>query len=403
MNSLLKLLFLLLGGMSLAQTPITLEEAHQKALDNNMNLKTGQLRIDFQEKIKQTATGIDPLTITGEVGQLNSIYVDHAFSVNQSLRLPKFYQKQKEMLMEEWKNAVLNLNLQKWQLKKEIALVYNQLNYLDEKEKLLKKADSLYSAYYQKAVLRLKAGESNILEKTTAENYRSQAEIQINNLQQDREIAIRQFNFLINDTNVYTNMKSDFYAPLAIEAPIPSEQSVFMQSLEQQRHTEKAKLEAEKTKLLPTLSFGLSSGTQYGIGADDRFYNHSRRFQSGMVGIGLPVFNRAQKAAIEGQKINQMIAENNYQLGWLNLKNQYAKAYGNYLKLKNETEYYQKQGEANAKTIMFTANLLLKEGETNYLEYSILVNQALDLMNRHIDAQKALNDSLIELQSLSEN
>ncbi|MPN53610.1 hypothetical protein SDC9_201274 [bioreactor metagenome] len=54
----------------------------------------------------------------------------------------------------------------------------------------------------------------------------------------------------------------------------------------------------------------------------------------------------------------------------------------------------------NAETILFTANLLLKEGETNYLEYTILVNQSLDIQNKYIDAQKLLNEKIIELNSL---
>jgi hypothetical protein len=42
-----------------------------------------------------------------------------------------------------------------------------------------------------------------------------------------------------------------------------------------------------------------------------------------MIGVGIPVFNSAQKSVIEAQKMNQQIAENNYQLGLVNLKNQY--------------------------------------------------------------------------------
>ena len=49
---------------------------------------------------------------------------------------------------------------------------------------------------------------------------------------------------------------------------------------------------------------------------------------------------------------------------------------------------------------MFTANLLQKEGEINYLEYTMLVNQSLDIQNKYIDAQKLLNEKIVELNSL---
>ena len=50
---------------------------------------------------------------------------------------------------------------------------------------------------------------------------------------------------------------------------------------------------------------------------------------------------------------------------------------------------------------MFTANLLLKEGEINYLEYSTLVNQALDIKNRYLETQNQLNQKMIEFTYLT--
>ncbi len=75
-------------------------------------------------------------------------------------------------------------SLEKWQLKREISLIYNQLCYLDEKEALLKKIEQIYQQYFSRANLRLQKGESNILEKTTAENFKAQAEIQVNNIKE---------------------------------------------------------------------------------------------------------------------------------------------------------------------------------------------------------------------------
>lgn len=386
--------------IGLSQTSISLETAYEKALNNNLNVKSGQLRINYQDKIKNSYAVMDPLNISGEIGQMNSAYVDNGISVNQTLRLPSFYKSQKQVLLEEWKNAALTLDVQKWQLKREITLIYNSLNYYDEKQKLLKQAQDIYSEYYKKSELRLKAGESNILEKTTAENYRSQAEIQIQSLLKDRDVALYQFNYLIDDGEIYTNQKEDFYKMNFIFDKNYAGNPLVLKQLEQQKNIENAKLEAEKKKLLPSFNVGLKSMTMRGNGADDKNYDGMHRFQSGVIGVGLPIFNSAQKSLIEGQKINQQIAENNYQLAVRNLKNQYAKSYGEYQKLKSEIEYHQTKGLKNAETIMFTANLLQKEGEINYLEYTMLVNQSLDIQNKYIDAQKLLNEKIIDLNSL---
>jgi len=396
--------FLVFIGIQLkAQTQISLESAYEKAFKNNLNLKTGQLRIDYQDKIKKSYAIVDPLNISGEIGQINSAYTDNKFSVNQTLRLPGFYNKHKQVLIEEWKNSMLTLDVQKWQLKREIALIYNELNYQDEKKKLLLRADSIYTNYYQRAELRLKKGESNILEKTTAENYRSQAEIQLVNLKKDREVSLYQFNYLINDETIYANENLNFY-----EMNIPNQDlnyagnPIVLKQLEQQKNIELAKLNAEKSKLLPTFNLAYNNSSMFGNGADNQFYEKSARFHSGMIGVGIPLFNGAQKSLIEGQKINQLIAENNFELGSKNLKNQYASLFGEYEKLKSETDYYKTKGLKNAEIIMKTANRLYYEGEINYLEWSILINQSLEIQNKLIDTQKLLNEKAIQLNNLTQ-
>ena len=391
----------LLFGIGFSQTPISLEIAIDKAFKNNLNIKSGTLRIDYQNKMQKSAVIIDPLNISGEIGQMNSFYVDNKFSVSQTIRLPKFYNAQKTVLMEEYKNSLLHLDLQKWQLKKEISLVYNELNYFNEKKKLLKKADSIFTQYFNRADLRLKKGESNLLEKATAENLRSQAEMQLKSLEKDREISIQKLSFLINDGSFYQNENSK-YGILNLEN-LNAEYAgnpLILKQLEQEKNIQNAKLLAEKAKLSPSLNLGVNSMTMKGNGADEKYYNATHRFQSGFVGVGIPVFNSAQKSVIEAQKVNQLIAENNYQLGLINLKNQYLQNLRQFQKLNDEISYYQKTGLQNSENILKTANNQYFNGEINYLEWTLLVTQAFEIQNKYIDRLKETNDKIIEINSL---
>ena len=391
----------LLFGIGFSQTPISLEIAIDKAFKNNLNIKSGTLRIDYQNKMQKSAVIIDPLNISGEIGQMNSFYVDNKFSVSQTIRLPKFYNAQKTVLMEEYKNSLLHLDLQKWQLKKEISLVYNELNYFNEKKKLLKKADSIFTQYFNRADLRLKKGESNLLEKATAENLRSQAEMQLKSLEKDREISIQKLSFLINDGTFYQNENAK-YGILNLEN-LNAEYAgnpLVLKQLEQEKNIQNAKLLAEKAKLSPSLNLGVNSMTMKGNGADEKYYNGTHRFQSGFVGVGIPVFNSAQKSVIEAQKVNQLIAENNYQLGLINLKNQYLQNLRQFQKLNDEISYYQKTGLQNSESILKTANNQYFNGEINYLEWTLLVTQAFEIQNKYIDRLKETNDKIIEINSL---
>ena len=400
-NNFLKIVMFLIFGFGFSQTPISLENAINKAFSNNLNIKSGELKINYQEKLKGSAVTIDPLNISAEIGQINSAYTDNRFSINQTIRLPKFYNAQKTLLLEEWKSSVLNLNLQKWQLKKEISLVYNDLKYLDEKKKLLKKADSIFTQYYNRAELRLKKGESNLLEKATAENLKSQANMQLKALEKDKEIALQKLNYLINDGTFYQNEKGK-YKILNFESLSTdyAGNPLVLKQLEQEKNIQNAKLATEKTKLIPSFNLAYNNTSMYGNGADDKFYNHSTRFHSGMIGVGIPVFNSAQKSVIEAQKINQQIAENNYQLGLVNLKNQFSQYYGQFQKLNEEIDYYQKTGLNNSESIFKTANNQYFNGEINYLEWTLLVTQAFDIENKYVDKLKELNDNIIELNAL---
>ena len=400
-NKFLKITMFLIFGIGFSQTPISLETAIDKAFKNNLNIKSGTLRIDYQNKMQKSAVIIDPLNISAEIGQMNSFYVDNKFSVSQTIRLPKFYNAQKTVLMEEYKNSLLHLDLQKWQLKKEISLVYNELNYFNEKKKLLKKADSIFTQYFNRADLRLKKGESNLLEKATAENLRSQAEMQLKSLEKDREISIQKLSFLINDGTFYQNENTN-YGILNLEN-LNAEYAgnpLILKQLEQEKNIQNAKLLAEKAKLSPSLNLGVNSMTMKGNGADEKYYNATHRFQSGFVGVGIPVFNSAQKSVIEAQKVNQLIAENNYQLGLINLKNQYLQNLRQFQKLNDEISYYQKTGLQNSESILKTANNQYFNGEINYLEWTLLVTQAFEIQNKYIDRLKETNDKIIEINSL---
>lgn len=379
-----------------AQQKISLDQAIELGYQNNLNLKTRVLKVDYHEKMKKSYATIDPLGIEGELGQFNSEKTDNRISISQNLRLPGFYKKQKQVLLEEWKNANLGVEIQKLALKKEISLVYNELNYQDEKRKLLEKTDSLYAQYYKKATLRLKKGESNILEKTTAENYRAQAKIQLDNLLEDQKYTLSMFNYLIQDKENYINENQNFYrADLFSSDENFSGNPLLIQQLEQEKNIESAKLGSERAKLSPVFNVGINSMTIAGTGSND-----SKRFQSGVLGVSIPIFNSAQKSVIEAQKINQKIAENRYSLGLKNMEIQYSKLKNEFQKLKNEQNYYKTQGLENAKTILKTADRLFYEGEINYLEWSILVNQSLEIQNKYIDNQKNINEKIIELNSL---
>lgn len=396
------LIMLSIWGLK-AQQPVSMEEAYQKILSNNLNLRGGALKIDAQKILKQSTFSLDPLNVSAEIGQFNSDKTDHKFSVAQNFRFPGFYQKQKQVFTEEWKQSLLNLSLQKWQLKRELAVIFNELNYLDAKYALIKKADSLYGVYYDKAALRLRKGESNVLEKSTAENYKSQAHFQLLAIEKDKAVTEEKLNFLINDGNSYTNEKQVFNAQNLLLSELENPQgNPYVETLKQEQEVQKAKTLEAKSRISPNISLGYNNTSLIGNQGDGAYNDGSRRFHSAVIGVGLPLFNKAQKLAIEAQRVNEKIAENNYQQALNNLNMQYKQYTIQYHNALKETDYFQHDGLKNAELILKTANLQFYNGEINYLDYVLLVNQALDIRNRGIDSVKKLNDAVTEMNALQQ-
>jgi len=145
------------------------------------------------------------------------------------------------------------------------------------------------------------------------------------------------------------------------------------------------------------LTFGYSNTSIIGVGADEKFYSSSKRFSSVQAGLGIPIFARAQKARISGAKFSKFLAENNYALGWQSLQTEYQQALTNYKKYLQTVTYYEGTALKNATLITNTANQQLANGNINYLEWVLLLNQATTVKNDYIESVKNLNQSIIQL------
>jgi len=143
------LMFLLLGSAQglQAQTPIRLEAAMDTALHHNLQLKNEQLKTKYQEILIGTAKQIPPTNLTADLGQINSMYTDTKFSIAQSFSFPAVYNRQKELLQQEWKNSALNISVKEAILKRDLSRLYNAILYLENKKDLLIESDSLYRAF----------------------------------------------------------------------------------------------------------------------------------------------------------------------------------------------------------------------------------------------------------------
>ncbi len=395
------LLYILPFQNATAQTTIHLHDAIDLAVKNNLSLKNEKLKAEYQQLLTKTGKVIQPTNVISEFGQINSAYADAKIGFVQTLSFPKVYAVQKNLLDENYKSGVLNIGVKENVLKKQVSEVYYGLLYFHEKKKLLQKNDSLFVEFLIKATNRLESGETNILEKSTAENLRGQIGLQLSQLQFDLDLLQLQFQLLLNSTNEYIPDKNEFKANFAINSVVSSLQNYpTLQYLRQQQQIAIAATAFEKSKLMPSLILGYNVMGMRGVGANDVKYNGVPRFQSVQFGLGIPIFTNGQKAIINAAKTNEMVVANYYEVNLKNLETAYQSAILAYKKSLDALDYYETKALKTAEIIKLTANKQFSNGEINYLEWVMLVNQVIVIKNEYIDAIKNRNVMIINLKDL---
>ncbi|MBL7730911.1 MAG: CusA/CzcA family heavy metal efflux RND transporter [Chitinophagaceae bacterium] len=392
------LLFVFFPHNSNAQTSITLKAATDTAIKNNLLVKNERLRAAYQQKLIKTAKIIPPANVYGEFGQMNSYYLDTKIGISQTISFPKVYASQKSLLTEEWKSGVLNIGAKEAVLKKQIAQAYYSILYLQEKKQLLLQNDSLFSEFLGKATLRFNKGESNVLEKATAENQRGQISLQLSQLQQDMELLQIQFQLLLNTSAYYVPDQKEFYRIVPLTGDSSKlEAHPLLQYIKQQQQIAIALTGVEKAKLSPDLNFGYNIMGMKGTGANNKSYNSVPQFQSVQIGLGIPIFNGGQKAKISAAKANEEVAVKEYEVNVKNMEAGYRSAVSQYEKHSNTVKYYETTALKNADLITITANKQFLNGEINYLEWVLLINQAVAIRSDYIEAVKNRNESIAEI------
>lgn len=399
------LLFLFVPVFGNAQESISLKASIDSALLNNLNLKSQKKQSDYQQALIKSGWDIGKTNVLAEWGNVNSVYTDTRYGITQSISFPSVYVKQRKLLKEEWKAAELQVAVKEKELEKTISLLYNEINNLQQKQRLLLYSDSLYEEFERKTALRYKLGESDILEKSTAENQRGQIKLQLNALQAELNVLNSQFMYILNTDKMYIPEAGILKATvpdMANDNEITNHP--YLKYLQQQQQISATDYQLEKNKLLPELIGGYYNQSFSGwqkVDNVDRFFNQSNRFSSAQLGVAIPIFFSSQNARIKASSINRQIAD----IQLMDSKNmmdaQYRQAIISLKQRIQALAYYENTALGNAGTIIETANNKFNQGAINYLEYTLVLNQAIAVRSDYYDVVKNLNEIIFEIKYLT--
>ncbi|EKT4520142.1 CusA/CzcA family heavy metal efflux RND transporter [Flavobacterium psychrophilum] len=381
-----------------AQEKITINKAIETALQNNIKIKSQKLNSDYLQKMTKTAYDIPNTGIISEYGQFNSNVNDLKIGVSQNIKFPTVYKRQKQLLVAQAKTGEYNEALQIKELTKQVRTVFYEMIYLKEKEKLLQKSDSIYSEFLRKMTLRFDKGESNILEKATAQNQSGQIKIQLQETQFDYKILQTQFKYLLNDDKDFMPFCDKYkmnFDEFLDQNTISDQPSIKLK--EQEINSSKAEIALEKSKKMPELI----GGVYWQTFKTNTTLQDSYQGIYGQFGVALPLFNSSFKSKEKALEINYQIAENELTSEKINLQTQYQELLQNYKKIKETITYYESQALKNVGLVHNAANKKLINGEINYLEWVILINQNIEIQNNYIEAIRKQNETIINLMNLT--
>ncbi|MBK9734267.1 MAG: TolC family protein [Saprospiraceae bacterium] len=402
---LILIILVIFNHVLIGQEVIYLERAIEVAESNNLRLKSEKLKLAYAEELKFTAMDIAPTDFNAEIGQFNSAFFDSKIGIAQSFQLPVVYQRKKKLLSENVKSASFNFLLSASEIRQQLDIIFNQYAHLKEKETLLMRHDSLYGQFLITTVTRLEKGETDILERVTAEHQKNSITMQLQQIRNDMKVILMEFNLILNDAtyfipdsdglrllkyNIFYDSSSLYRHPL-------------MQISLQKIQTAKAATNVLKSALLPGISLAYNNLSIRGLGADNNSYNAADRFSSVQLGVAMPIFRKSIKADINASGINESILSTQLEEQYNDLKSTINQRYQTLHQHQDQIIYFEKTALKNAELIRNTADQKFKNGLINYLEFVLLVNQAISIENEYIDLIKAANDQIISLHYLTNN
>ncbi len=398
---------LMVGGLLFSQNTaaqgkpkaLNLTQAVQFAIDSNLNVQSSAYQVEFQKALKGSSWDIGKTNIDLEYGQSNSYVRDNAITVSQSFAFPTLYANQHKLAKANVKSSEIELMISRNEIAKVVKNTWWEMAYFCTKLKLLQYQDSLYTGFLNAATRKAQIGETNMLEKLSAESQSLEIKNQVNQTKSEINILKKRLQILLNtkqsivplDTVLVKLNASIFDILLSSTNPLLTLNS---QKVEVARMESKV----EKSKVLPEFSLGYISKTIIGSPIFGGNAGPANRFIGMQAGIAIPLWFYPQKAKIKAAKINYQIAETNAQSYRTALEGEYETLIQDYNKYKISIDYYEKSALPQADMIINQSAKTYKAGELDYLEYIQTLTRALQIKGNYLETLKLYNQSVVALE-----
>jgi cobalt-zinc-cadmium resistance protein CzcA len=391
------LVILLLGivspNLSKSQSTDALNELIAKAIDNSIELQTGALKVQQSQFAINANKDVDKTALFYSYDRNNTTNTGpalHILGASQSFKLPGYYD-----AIENVGNELTTLQERRIEIHKaHIALnvsrsYYSILHYnslISEYEYL----DSLYTNFQIASNRKFELGESNLLEKITAEAKRNEINLKLEQTLRERTMAKNRLIQWVRDSSKNIGISTKNTIIIVTETGT-EEHPILNYSLQEIQVAKSNKSLINKNKL-PELNLTLFNGFNG--------FNEFALYPGIEAGISVPLWKKAYNAKTEVAALEIKIKEKQLEQVEYNLNTRRIQLLDELALYKKAIDQYMDTGIELQSNLIQTAIRSLKGGEIDFFQYiQTLENASLIRINYH-DQLNKYNQTVIKLQYL---
>jgi cobalt-zinc-cadmium resistance protein CzcA len=370
---------------------ITLNEAYEMAIQNNLQLRSSNLKIDQRRELGKTAFTLPKTGIFVENEDINPQDQKGILKIglSQSLDWPGLYKARKSLLQEQTRSAEYSRQAQVMEVKRNIAGTYYNLWYYQSKQRLWQRLDSIYGTLAKAAVLRVKTGENAGLDSIAAQAKARETTVQLRLIQKDIKNQQETMKRLLN-IQLILLPDSTPLRKVELEGQKADTNAHPLLKVQQQNvNIAGAEVKVAGQSQMPSFEGRFFSQRLYGV---------TPAYSGFSVTVGIPLFGRGQyKHAVKAAQLErnyQQTVLTDQQLAFGTSYNQELET----LQKNNDLlDYYTETGLRQADAIIKAANLSYRSGEISFAELSQYLTQAIDIQRNYLDVLNEYNQSAIQL------
>jgi len=372
---------------------LSLDEVHNLAMENNAGLKASSLKVDKADVLIGNAFSFDKTELYYNYDE-NNIAVNNeplkVFGIQQDFLFPTIYFAGKKLNKATYDMESSSFQIKKKILERDVKLSYYQLQYELEKENIYRKLDSFYKTFAYAAKRRFETGETNYLEKITAQAKQKQMQTIYKQSQEDVSMALVSLQQIVQNGSEFT-IKSKPMVKLELLI-LDIDGNPGLTYFENRKFLFQAKNNYEKQQLLPDISLNYFQGTN-----SDLSYNLSGY----QIGLKIPVLFSGNASKIKASKIAQEIVEEQAEDYKIRLNTKQTQLLSQLRKYEEALFYYEEEGKTLSEEIFKTAKFSYKNGEIDFFQYILSLENAFGILLTYMDNLNSYNQTIIKINHLT--